>query len=171
MRAVTYHPISDPYHCAYRILSLMGSAIDQEYELEKFRILDFYCLFPSLLLSIRKTNEVRDALKEIDKSYLRVPYQILPDTRTLFRQVEGVHKAATAHLASRGILNMDAFKAGAIKITDAANQIAIAKQTFNNNPMKDFVSVVSKEVNAISLHGVNGLKARTGLLEFRYDNI
>lgn len=171
MKAVTCHPIGDPYHCAYRSLSILGNDLSRGYEKEKFRILDFYFLFPSLLPKIRKTKELGKAIRKLDADLISPPYQILPHPRTLFRQIEGVQVAAITHLVSKGALDMPSFHAGVIKIADSKLKKTLATKAFQDNRMKPLLSVISNELSSIQLHGKTGLKDRTSLMEFRYDNV
>jgi len=52
-----YHPAFDLYNCAFRMLQLMISIKQNEVELDKLRIWDFYLTFPN---EARKISYPRD---------------------------------------------------------------------------------------------------------------
>ncbi|EAQ5910900.1 hypothetical protein FEF66_23465, partial [Salmonella enterica] len=61
-----YHPIFDANHCVFRTLLLLQEQSSCEIDIELFRLMDFYMLFPSLLKSIKPfPSELRSYKKEV----------------------------------------------------------------------------------------------------------
>ena len=94
----------------------------------------------------------------------------MPSPRLLFRQIEGVQRTAYRHLAAAGVLDANGYKDGEIC---RGAQILSDNITFKIGRTKEeratlLVFLVDHLANT-PLYGPNGLKARTRLMEFRYD--
>ncbi|WP_090572413.1 ABC-three component system middle component 5 [Nitrosomonas sp. Nm33] len=48
-----YHPAQDVNHCVFRTLLLLEHTVHEVIELELYRLLDFYIVFPHMLKHIR----------------------------------------------------------------------------------------------------------------------
>lgn len=170
MTGFTYHPSGDPYHCAFRTLRILEAGPRRSYRVEVFRILDFYLLFPFLIRSIQMPRVVRKAFGEYGLKRISEPYQRLPDARQLFRQIEEVQQTAYRHLAATGILDMEAY---------GRNEIAVGEQSIGSDLRGEIsrldkiessvIEFLVEHLAKIGLYGPQGIKARTGLMEFRYD--
>ncbi|WP_320406455.1 ABC-three component system middle component 5, partial [Citrobacter freundii] len=90
----------------------------------------------------------------------------------IFVELRRIQSIAFYHLLSKQLIDMKSFENGMIKRTEtnlpdqlvaSLNEAAIKKN-------KWFI-LVSKEFQKIEFYGANGLKKRTGLMEYRYDEV
>lgn len=162
-----YHPAFDAYHCVFRMLALINSLPDTE--LEMLRICDFYLVFPSAIKNIRLPSELSHGRKiaKVSSNIYRDPI----NTKQTFRDMSQIQLAALRNIAAFGIIDIDNYERGLIK-----------KNTLFKPPEKilhqlelyldehsEVASFVINELSKVPLLGLNGLKHRTELLEYRYD--
>src|SRR5688500_9403105 len=100
MISLTYHPSSDPYHCAFRALRLLEFHKGQTYDETLFGSLDFYLLFPFLTKNIHMPRDLRIVFDRFQLGRIPEQYHTIPDSRRLFRQVQGVQREAYRNLAA-----------------------------------------------------------------------
>jgi hypothetical protein len=162
-----YHPAYDAYHCIFRLLTLMEVAKDVE--VAKARILDFFLTFPAEVRNIRLAPALAGKKKQA-KSQINI-YRGPISINQVFRDMEQIQMAAIQALAASNIINPEKLALGFIERTttaippDMLHLVVEKNQT--DNPVIQFIL---KELSAFPLLGVDGLKHRTGLMEYRYDN-
>ena len=173
MLGITYHPSRDPYHCAFRAICILEHDGAGEYDLPVFRMVDFYLLFPHALKAVTSLPaDVRREFRRRSIHKLHEPYQSLPEPRALFRQLESVQTAAYQHIAAAGVLDPDAFRVG--KVKRGAQELSDefrGEVRAASIAATEVLEFLTDYLAAIPLYGPNGLKARTGLMEFRYDPV
>lgn len=168
---ITYHPAIDVNHAAFRIVKLTMDLTEgsdsPSYSL--LQLLDFYVSFPSLIDRIRLPQNLRRIWRSLEKP--KQPYENIGSPKTLFFGLGHIQKAAMRALISKGILEKSTFVAGRLRIAhnttipDAVNAaFADAERAW-----RPFYGFLVDSLSAVSLDGKDGLKARTGLMEFRYD--
>lgn len=170
---ITYNPAFDLYHCIFRMAHILQKIKDDDcFEVDKVRIWDFYLLFPSKAYDIhikRTETEICEKRKKyINKS--KNPYEYSGDNRKLFEWIRPFQVAALNCLVSCSILDKDDYLNNKVRI-------------INHDALDTFVEksgkLTTEETNALSfmgylsrtmpLTGAYGLKARTELLEYKYD--
>ena len=170
---ITYNPAFDLYHTIFRMAHIVDRLEEGEcFEIDKVRIWDFYLLFPFKLLDLslhRNESEVRRSRKFlIDDTVNR--YEFKGDNRKFFEWIKPFQVSALNCLVSCGILKKEEY---------LSNRVCVESR----EKLKDFLSqagsLTSEESNALSflglfsrampLTGIDGLKARTQLLESKYD--
>ena len=171
---ITYNPAFDLYHTIFRIAHIVDSLGDGEcFEIDKVRIWDFYLLFPSKTYEIDvRPRKERDAFRArerwIEPSVN--PYDFKGDNRKFFEWIKPFQVSALNSLVACGILKKEEYLSNRVCVEDRSK-------------LKDFLtqagSLSSEEQNALSflgffsrvmpLTGIDGLKARTNLLESKYD--
>lgn len=161
-----YHPAYDAYHCAFRallIIETLGSV-----EIDKFRILDFYLVFPAELKTVRLPREHSQEKKRA-ATFANDYHGPVNNTLT-FRDIEPIQRAAISALAASNLIDNKQFELGHAKRTEKlipteiSELIKIAKD--KNDSMNEYI--LSK-FSKIPLRGIDGLKDRTKLMEYRYD--
>lgn len=163
-----YHPIFDIHHCCFRILRLLSSLPAVEHEVDKIRIMDLYLLFPTLL---KKVQMPKTAVR-FKKYYqnLESPYETIENPYKLLMQLEPIQQSALGHLSSCNIINPKQFIKGGVLKTEAFIPDKLVQVIDSaNNENSDLMSLLSGPFFNIDFYGKNGLKARTGLLEHKYD--
>ena len=171
---ITYNPAFDLYHSIFRMAHILKSLQEGEcFEIDKIRIWDFYLLYPSKIFDIdikpRKEKAVYAAREQwIEKE--RNPYEYKGDNRKLLEWIKSVQVSALSCLVSCGILKKEEY---------LNNRVCVS----NRQALDDFVahagSLTASEHNSLAfmsyfsrvmpLSGFDGLKARTQLLESKYD--
>lgn len=145
----------------------------ESFEIDKVRIWDFYLLYPSKTFDIevmpRKEKEAYNAREKwIERS--SNPYEYSGDNRKLFEWIKPFQISALSCLVSCGILNKDAYLEGNVRVEnkEALNQFMQQAGGFTarERNVLSFLSLFSRHM---PLTGSNGLKARTNLLEYKYD--
>jgi len=157
----------DTYHCALRISCIAFDSGENEIEWDRLRLLDFYVTFPHLLRKMRMPKEFmaeRSALKEVLD-----PYESLPSPAKLFFQLGEIESAAAKLLAAGGFIDRDSLLRGAVVLQPTSKhrlQDLLAPLQFRNS--RWYALVVNKLAH-YPMHGHDGLKNRSGLMEYRHD--
>jgi len=136
------------------------------------RVLDFYLMFPFLVDQIRIAPHHRK-FKKLAKLYAGLrPYGDLPENRMLFQRMAPIQGAALDTLVQRGLLSPDQYSRGIIEPTDTALPVALAsKVSAINQEQSDLVEFLFALATEYDLLGTNGLKDRSGLMDYSYDAI
>ncbi len=173
MIQLTYQAAFDPFHAVFRIIRLAPVIREPSVLLQDVvRMLDFYLLFPFLIEEIRLAPKHRK-YKKMAKNYERLkPYGEQPESRALFDRMEPMQIAALETLASCNILEPNMFKEAKIQLLPDAVPTELTARAAQSNEadrlLLEFLAVFATEYEFL---GDNGIKARSRLMEFRYDAI
>lgn len=173
MTQLSYQPAFDPYNAMFRILQLRdGSWIEKAIQYDALRIADFFLLFPFYLQDkdIRYKLEHR-AIRSVGKKYeAKKPYSRLPDKRSLFRRIEPFQIAAIGSLVNGGFVDAESWERHTVKATEKELPEALLTQIEGENSAhSELIEAILKLMCDYPVTGKDGLKHRTGLLEYRYD--
>ena len=163
----TYQPAFDPFHTIYRIFRLRDYM--RHVEVEKGRIVDFYLLFPFRMDEIRFKRGDLVYRKTAQFYEERRGYAIQPASRALFDSMRPVYDAAAQTMAAEGYLDPACLLKGVLTTTskpipaDLSGRVATDNSAEQN--LLDCLAALLEYDNL----GTNGLKARTGLMEYRND--
>jgi ABC-three component (ABC-3C) system Middle Component 5 len=164
-----YHPAYDLYHCTFRFLRLLEKLPKLPHEVDKLRILDFYLLFPSLLKRVSPLPRNALIFRRILKSFSDT-YEEIADPHKLFSQLEPFQIASLRYLSSSDVLDAEHLSKG--KVSRTARGLptplldSINRANSEDAELLDFLIGPFFELD---FYGSDGLKARTKLMEFRYD--
>lgn len=162
-----YHPAYDANHCIFRMLLLLSHS-DPVVRIDEMKIMDFYVLFPHLLKSIRLPARYNEYKKSFSK--LPEPYEHTEKYIEIFHQLSEIQNAAIANMLSKDILDIDSYYEGKVKRSDNKLPESLSRHLKGCAYGDDmWFTFVAKEIPRIGINGPKGLKARTGLMEFRYD--
>lgn len=161
-----YHPAYDAYHCVFRMLSILSVIPSLEYD--KARLLDFYLTFPSAVQGITLPKTLTHG-KRLAKKFENV-YHDPFDPSFIFKDMRAIQISAVGCLVASGIVNRASYSDGVIVRTDVKLPISLETR------ISDFLAsrpeigdFILHDLAMLPLRGVNGLKHRTGLLEYKYD--
>lgn len=162
-----YHPAYDAFHCIYRLLVITSTRASLE--IAKVRILDFYMVFPSEISKMtlpRGFTKVKRKALEMKNEY-RGPVS----ANQVFREMEQLQLTALAALLSAGLIDKKQLENGFVTRTsvDLHPEIFFQVQRAIENA-NDVNKFILQTLVDIDLNGSLGLKARSGLMEYRYDN-
>ena len=173
MKTVTFQPALDPYHAVFRMLRLrdmigLGNVIIFDH----LRLLDFYLLFPFRFDEIRLAPTHR-SLKKIASSYAGLrPYGDVPDSNLLFGRMRSIQSAAIDTLLDQGYLaSRDADRIKLVVAEKEAPADLHQRVVAANAEQSELMEGLKTLATYYPITGPNGLKARTGLLEHRYDPV
>jgi hypothetical protein len=170
---ITYNPAFDLFHGIFRMAHIAAKLEEGEsFEVDRMRIWDFYLLFPDKVhgITIRQDEE---ELRKYRSTYLKRennPYDFKGENRKLFEWIKPIQESALKCLVSCGILDKEKFEAGRVCVADReALADFLAKTgdiTLRERNVLAFMSALSR---TMPMTGEYGLKARTKLLESKYD--
>jgi hypothetical protein len=137
-----------------------------------FRILDFYLLFPFRIQNMSFFSSDRK-WRSVSKSYEKLsPYGELPEDVSIFSKMEPFQRAAATSLVQAGVLSAEAWKSNQIEFLGVEFPSELEARCLElNESMPDVIEILCSIRERYPLLGHTGLKARTGLLEFRYDSL
>lgn len=164
-----YHPAQDINHCVYRLLSIMENTAHQKIKLDTYRLIDFYTLFPYLVSLIKPLPKPLD--KHRSKfSDVSEPFEALKNTRRILFELENLQTVAIQNLLAKNILDKEYFDKGFIKRTELSLPSPLEEELTNSTlAQEDWFRALIDDLPNVKFGGKTGLKARTGLMEYRYD--
>lgn len=170
---ITYNPAFDLYHCMFRMAHILQKLDDgNPFEVNKVRIWDFYLLFPSKVYDITLHQEEADLIKA-RKEYIKKtdnPYEYSGDNRKLFEWIRPFQVSALNCLVSCGILGRDDYLNNKVCVINHKELDKFVEESGElTNREKNVLAFMGLLSRNMPLTGARGLKARTHLLEFRYD--
>lgn len=162
---LVYHPAFDVYHGVFRSLLLLENTPSKSMPLDTMRILDLYFVFPYLIADLDFPRGAGAKGRKLAGSPSR--FNTLPSPRTFIEQMKGLHTLIGTALAGRGFIYGDAFKNGTIERTDTP----VPNSLLSNASPEDWelAEYLGTKIAAVPILGKTGLKARSKLMEFRYD--
>lgn len=168
---LVYHPAFDLHHCAFRLLQILFNTDQDQVEVDRLRIWDFYYTFPSeISKNITFIEELR-LLKKIFKYDIN-PYEELGDIKRVFDQMKPYQMAALNYLASRGLVDGLLWERGIIAlIVDKIPSDLLTRLSTLSVQQQNILKLISSPFNDLPLYGKLGFKNRTGLLDYRYDRV
>jgi hypothetical protein len=173
MIQLTYEPAFDAFHAAYRALRLRAVlAKGKPLHRDHIRILDFYQLFPHRIDGIRLMPQHRKYRRLAFAYESKRPYGEQPDDKLLFDRMEPLQLTALDTLAVQGFVEAEKWKRGEVAMTEKPlpKELSqrIAEANKSDAELEAFLAILGADYELI---GANGLKARTGLLEYRQDAV
>ncbi len=164
-----YHPIYDLNHSLFRVLMILEISDNDEINLDLFRIIDFYTLFPHLIKEIKPfPSELRQYKKFINN--IPEPYERIGNVKRVMFELEAVQTTALQNLLAKGFIDLEAFKLKKIRRSNISLPSAIIDEVYSNNvATSEWFKMLVNGFCDINVKGKAGLKSRTGLMEFRYD--
>lgn len=164
-----YHPAFDANHCLYRIVSILHATADQQISWPLLRVLDFYYLFPSQLKNITPwPSEIRKLKALVTK--IPEQFEDLTNPARTFFELEPFQKTATLELIAKGVISKSSFDKGIMELEPDSLPSAYTALLDTDVFLKsDAFEVITKGLPKTKFNGSNGLKSRSGLMEYIYD--
>ena len=167
---ILYHPATDFYHCWIRIASLLLERRSQGVECDRIRVIDFYLCFPQELEKCRLPAEYSSKIRKLVR-HLPTRYEDRNSLRQAFGQMSRIAQQVMMDMVAKGVVERSAFREGSLVPTSDQTKIAILEAVGQKwaHRREEWFSEAVRCMFSIPLNGENGLKHRSGLLEFRYD--
>jgi hypothetical protein len=168
---LVYHPRNDVFHCTFRLLSILSLIDKSDIEIPRLKIIDFYIVFPHLVKDISFPRIAAGSVKiKKQAQAFNIPYENLPSSRMLFSEMGDFQLRAIDILKAKNILEITS--EGMIKKGDNFSSSIVSDLAKENSiTSDDFYKQFIKIIMGCPLYGENGLKKRTGLMEYRYDAV
>jgi len=162
-----YHPAFDAYHCVFRMLLMIESL--PETEIDMLRLCDFYLVFPSEIERIRLPASLSHGRK-IAKSLSNV-YRNPINASQVFREMSEIQLSALRSIAASGLIDVDCYERGIIRKlnTKKIPEDIVSKILNYLQKNLELTEFIFDSLSKLPLRGLDGLKHRTGLLEYKYD--
>lgn len=163
-----YHPRKDIYHCCFRLLSILSLINNNDFNIQKLRIIDFFLVFPSYLtIKDRLTDNKyirfpqgkaipKKVLDKIDK-----PYEYLPNPKILFSELSDFQTHALLILKAKKIIDIDTEMIKKSENFKIISESLILESRFVTDEV--YKEIITKLID------IDDLKARTQIMESRYD--
>lgn len=163
-----YHPAFDIYNCVFRMLQLLTHMKQDEVELDRLRIWDFYLTFPNEARNISYPNSLSE-LRSVFKKKQPNPYEDLLDPKRMIERMKSYQLAALKCIASYGFIDSELFSKNIISRT--TKEVPKQIEAKLNDLTIEKANIIKLIVGfwELPLYGKMGLKDRTGLIEFKYD--
>lgn len=168
---ITYLPANDPFHAVFRMFVLFPAHDSANCSYESARILDFYVCFPVLISEFKCPRPLVKLHNALKRRYIPNTYQVTPKPAVLFNRMRAAQSAAASSLQSYGFIEPTAFKKGAISRTDKELPERVAATVDEHRKQHAELIEFLDELKAYSPYGPNGLRARSELEEYRYDDV
>lgn len=166
---IFYHPRNDLYHCMFRFISIASMQDLEDFDSVRLRIYDLFYLFPHLVKDIEFPRAKGTAALKRSFGSIEQPYEVLPDKKRLFSEMGDYHIQAIQILKAKGIFEEES---GKLRISDGFYSPSIQRLINDNfNESRELFRKLFQALNTIEVVGENGLKKRTGLMEYRYDAV
>lgn len=139
-------------------------------EVGKLRVLDFYMAFPFRIEGFT-FRQSQIGLKKISKAYeYTQPYGGIPDDMTLFLRMAPIQRLAMDTLASHDMIDREAYRLDVILAgEDGLPPELVERAIAFGAEHADLITVLQKLATDYPLLGEDGLKRRSGLMEYKYD--
>jgi hypothetical protein len=168
---ITYLPALDPFHAAFRLFVLFPDYNAGICQCDVSLILDFYVCFPVIISDFKSPKPLVKTHNILKKRYLPNTYQVTPKPAIMFQRMRAAQIAALSSLQSYGFFERESFQHGLVVRTkkELPERIAetVEKHRQDNKELVEFLD----QLKAHSLYGPNGLRARSKLEEYRYDDV
>lgn len=168
-KVLMYHPAFDANHCLYRIVSILNATGDAPISWSLLRMLDFYYLFPSQLKNIKPWPR---EMQKFKSHAAKIPDQfedLANPVRTFF-ELQPFQKTATLELIAKGLLSKSSFENDFMVLESSSLPPTYIDLLETDDFLKsDTFKIITEGLPKAAFSGVNGLKSRSGLMEYVYD--
>lgn len=164
-----YHPLYDANHCIYRMLLILEATSLKQVDWEMFRLLDFYLLFPHVLKDIKPFPS---KLRKYRKTILNIQdaYEALPNSKRVLYDLECIQDVAIHNLLAKDLVDMESFQNKCVARTSRKIPATLLRSIKESEYLqKGWFEVVVNELPLVEFYGPQGIKARSGLMEYKYD--
>lgn len=168
---LSYHPAFDAFHCIFRILRLQRFSKIESIESDKLRMLDYYLLFPWRAGAVRLAQRDVGLRRIAKRAEAKEDYATLPPGDVLLERMRPSQTAALQTLAQDGVVDGNGMRNGVIEFKEFDVPPSLSERIDQANAGDEDTMKIVTTLSSYPLLGSDGLKARTSLLEYRYDAV
>lgn len=166
---IVYHAAFDLYNCMFRVLLILSRIKEEEVEMEKLLIWDYYVTFPNRVSQISFPQKLR-------KQYIRLfpenknPYEEVLDDVKVFSRMRSYQTEALRCLAAYGLIDSERLKESRVKRTNSPLPAELQKR-IDEVPvrLRNVITLIESPFTELPLYGAKGFKFRTKLIDYKYD--
>lgn len=159
-----YHPAYDSLHAAVRAIRVIEQSGSDAVDRDTLAIVDYCLLFPGAIQQMKLPQNISRQLKSIARG-LTNTYDSPLSNWLVFQNIQPVHRAAVRMLLTANVLDYaDESQTKLKKGKNFAEWFAIVGGL--DSPAE---AEIVASLRAIPSDGPDGLKARSRLMEYRYD--
>ena len=163
------HPVDDSNHCCYRLIRLLNAFKEQSVPMTTLMICDFYSLFPGQLKYINGWPRLNSASWE-KLHAMPDEYEEMLNPKRVFFQLNNVQTAAISHLHAKRLIELSSTSESLVTLLRDSMPLKLCETLENDvSCSTDWFSLITTDLCKIGIFGKNGLKRKTGLMEFLYD--
>lgn len=159
-----WHPMKDPHHCTFRILTLLTYRQDHTLGKAKLSLLDLFLLFPHYLNDISLPDLIRRQCRDAGVPKKKESFVHLPDLRLIYRELQQYQKTALVRLVGKAIISHTAYENNEISLVE--NSIpAPLMEHIETRITKDemLLDLIANQIASLPLEGPDSLLRKTGL--------
>lgn len=162
---IIYNHAYDIYNCAFRILALLYKS-GQSFSIEQIKIFDFIIAFPEMLYIARLPKGIKKGKRVQNNQYISPQ-----NHQKVFYIAENFQIAALNHLAALSIIDKDEYARKTVCLADdmlLPKEVILQINHIGSNSEKA-IDICINHLYNIPVNGIDGLKHRTKVMEYRYD--
>lgn len=173
MFSLAYTPAYDPYHTVFRYIALLKSSEKHCLASRTLRVADFFVCFPWVMKELRAPRSLAGFVKQrnaLVKKYQPTDYDVLPDHRIVFERMEPIQITAVSAMLGAQLITRDedAAESTCLQESRVSKEISSSVDSFIEEH-GDLLEFLTDSLPQISIFGSDGIFARSGLGEHRYD--
>lgn len=167
---IVYHAAFDLYNCMFRLLLILSRIKEEEVEMEKMLIWDYYVAFPNRVSQISFPQDLRSQYAKIFKEN-KNPYDEVLDDVKIFSKMRSYQMEALRCLAAYGLIDSERFLLNSrVKRTDKPLPDALQERiTEVPTRLRNVITLIESPFTELPLYGAKGFKFRTKLIDYKYD--
>jgi len=173
MFSLTYTPAYDPYHAVFRCVTLLKATKNKCMAARTLRVADFFVCFPWVIKDLRAPRGLTDFTKRKNallRQYQPTIYDALPDARLVFERMEPMQITAISAMLGAQLITREE---GGVEKTclheQRVSQTTLAAAEDYISEHADLLAFLTEYLPQIGVFGADGIFARSGLGEHKYD--
>ena len=153
----------------FRILLILSRIKNEEVEMEKLLIWDYYVTFPHRVSIISFPQDLRQQYNHYIKTEEN-PYEEVLDDVKVFAKMRSYQTEALRCLAAYGLIETDLLLESRVKRTNKVlpEQLQIRIEEIPVR-LSNVITLIESPFTELPLYGAKGFKYRTKLIDYKYD--
>ncbi|PLX93330.1 MAG: hypothetical protein C0620_07740 [Desulfuromonas sp.] len=111
-----WHPLRDPYHCTFRMLTILRFYPGHSLSKQRLSLLDLLWLMPFLIEDINMSREEKKEARRIGFPKKKDSFVYLPSTQLLYRELQPIQNVALNSMAFRNLIDPEKFRTSTVEL-------------------------------------------------------
>jgi hypothetical protein len=166
---IVYHAAFDLYNCMFRLLLILSRIKEEEVEMERMLIWDYYVAFPNRVSQISFPQEMKAQYAKFFKENNN-PYDEVLDDVKVFSRMRSYQTEALRCLAAYGLIDAEQLLNSRVKRTSKPLPSVLQERISEvPNRLRNVITLIESPFTELPLYGAKGFKFRTKLIDYKYD--